>query len=34
VSYSILIMNALVPVIDRHIKPRKFGYGAAKGGAR
>ena len=27
VSYSILIMNALVPVIDRHIKPRKFGYG-------
>ncbi|MDA3947873.1 MAG: RnfABCDGE type electron transport complex subunit D [Spirochaeta sp.] len=34
VSYSILIMNALVPVIDRHIKPRKFGYGTAKGGAR
>jgi electron transport complex protein RnfD len=30
VSYSILIMNALVPVIDRHVKPRKFGY---KGGA-
>ncbi|MFW5695184.1 MAG: RnfABCDGE type electron transport complex subunit D [Alkalispirochaeta sp.] len=33
VSYSILIMNALVPVIDRHIKPRKFGYGNASGGA-
>lgn len=27
VSYSILIMNAFVPVIDRHLKPRKFGYG-------
>lgn len=33
VSYSILIMNALVPVIDRHIKPRKFGYGKSAGGA-
>ncbi|MFA7565787.1 MAG: RnfABCDGE type electron transport complex subunit D [Alkalispirochaeta sp.] len=36
VSYSILIMNAFVPVIDRHIKPRKFGYGKtapSKGGA-
>ena len=33
VSYSILIMNALVPVIDRHFKPRKFGYGASAGGA-
>lgn len=33
VSYSILIMNALVPVIDRHIKPRKFGYGKTTGGA-
>jgi electron transport complex protein RnfD len=32
VSYSILIMNAFVPVIDRHIKPRKFGY--PKGGAK
>ncbi|POR00991.1 Na+-transporting NADH:ubiquinone oxidoreductase subunit D [Alkalispirochaeta sphaeroplastigenens] len=30
VSYSILIMNALVPVIDRHVKPRKFGYGGGK----
>lgn len=30
VSYSILIMNALVPVIDRHLKPRKFGYGGGK----
>jgi electron transport complex protein RnfD len=29
VSYSILIMNSLVPVIDRHVKPRKFGYGKA-----
>ena len=25
VSYSILIMNAFVPVIDRHLKPRRFG---------
>ena len=33
VSYSILIMNALVPVFDRHFKPRKFGYGASAGGA-
>lgn len=24
-TYSILIMNALVPVIDRHVKPRRFG---------
>ena len=31
VSYSILIMNALVPVIDRHIKPRRFGYGRRAG---
>ncbi len=33
VSYSILIMNAFVPVIDRHLKPRKFGYGKTQGGA-
>ncbi len=26
-TYSILIMNALVPVIDRHVKPRRFGKG-------
>jgi len=25
VSYSILIMNALTPLIDRHIRPRRFG---------
>jgi len=31
VSYSILIMNAFVPVIDRHLKPRKFGYGKRAG---
>ncbi len=31
VSYSILIMNAFVPVIDRHLKPRKFGYGTRGG---
>lgn len=31
VSYSILIMNAFVPVIDRHLKPRKFGYGKQAG---
>ncbi len=30
VSYSILIMNAFVPVIDRHLKPRKFGYRPVK----
>ena len=29
VSYAILIMNALVPVIDRHLKPRRFGSGRA-----
>lgn len=39
VSYSILIMNAFVPVIDRHLKPRKFGYkktpaSSAQGGAQ
>lgn len=26
VSYSILIMNAAVPLIDRHIKPRIYGH--------
>jgi electron transport complex protein RnfD len=25
VSYAILIMNALTPLIDRHIRPRRFG---------
>jgi len=25
VSYSILLMNALTPIIDRHIKPKRFG---------
>jgi len=30
VSYSILIMNAFVPVIDRHMKPRRFGSGGGK----
>jgi len=33
VSYGILIMNSLVPVIDRHLKPRKYGYGNSAGGA-
>ncbi len=33
VSYGILIMNSLVPVIDRHIKPRKYGYRTNAGGA-
>ncbi len=32
-SYSILIMNALVPVIDRHIRPRTFGHGKSGGAA-
>lgn len=32
-SYSILIMNALVPVIDRHVKPRRFGVTPRRGGA-
>jgi electron transport complex protein RnfD len=26
VSYSILIMNAFVPLIDRYVKPRRYGY--------
>lgn len=30
VSFAILIMNAFVPLIDRYIKPRKFGH--LKGG--
>lgn len=25
VSYGILVMNALTPLIDRTLKPRKFG---------
>lgn len=29
VSYSILLMNALVPLIDRYIKPKVFGTAAA-----
>ncbi|PLX46598.1 MAG: electron transporter RnfD [Deltaproteobacteria bacterium] len=33
VSFSILLMNACVPLIDRYTKPRKFGLAApAKGG--
>jgi electron transport complex protein RnfD len=37
VSFSILLMNAAVPLIDRYTKPRKFGYVApstAKEGAQ
>ena len=30
VSFAILIMNAFVPLIDRYMKPRKFGH--KKGG--
>jgi len=26
VSFAILLMNACVPIIDRYIKPKKFGY--------
>ncbi|MFH1578511.1 MAG: RnfABCDGE type electron transport complex subunit D, partial [Candidatus Omnitrophota bacterium] len=26
VSYSILIMNAFVPLIDRHIRKRRYGF--------
>ena len=25
VSYSILIMNAVVPLIDRYVRPRRYG---------
>lgn len=32
-SYAILIMNAFVPVIDRHLKPRRFGRVARSGAA-
>ena len=33
VSFSILLMNSMVPLIDRYTKPRKFGFVApAKGG--
>ncbi len=28
VSYAILIMNAMVPVIDNHIRPKRFAQGA------
>lgn len=30
VSYSILLMNAVVPLIDRYVKPRVFGTGLDK----
>jgi Na+-translocating ferredoxin:NAD+ oxidoreductase subunit D len=30
VSYSILLMNAVVPLIDRYVKPRIFGTGKKK----
>jgi len=26
VSFAILIMNSLVPIIDRHIRPKRFGF--------
>lgn len=32
VSFSILLMNACVPLIDRWTKPRKFGFVQAQGG--
>lgn len=27
VAFAVMIMNALAPVIDRYIKPRRYGYG-------
>jgi electron transport complex protein RnfD len=30
VSYSILLMNLVVPIIDRYMIPRSFGGGAMK----
>lgn len=32
VSYSILIMNIFTPIIDRHTRPKKFGFKKDKGG--
>jgi electron transport complex protein RnfD len=29
-SYAILIMNAVVPLMDRHIRPKMYGYAVAK----
>jgi electron transport complex protein RnfD len=29
-SFAILIMNALVPLINKYVKPRRFGVAAAK----
>ena len=34
VSYSILLMNLLVPVIEKHTRPRIFGKGKVKKGAK
>jgi len=38
VCYSLLLMNAVTPLLDRWLKPRIFGTGlepqAAKGGAK
>jgi len=34
VSYSILVMNATVWMIDKYTKPLKFGYERKKGGAK
>ena len=30
VSFAILLMNSFVPLIDRYIKPRKFGERRAR----
>lgn len=31
VSYSILLMNAAVPMIDKYVKPRTFGKEKSRG---
>lgn len=33
VCYSILLMNCFTPLIDRFIKPKRYGVGVTKGGA-
>ena len=34
VTYAILLMNIATPLIDKYIKPKKFGYVKQKGGAK
>ncbi len=34
VTYAILLMNIATPLIDKYVRPKKFGYVAQKGGAK